>query len=606
LELNPTNSSRKVAEMPSTNGHGSKGDAERVALYLRVSSEEQRDAGTIQTQRAEQDGYCERNGFEVVRAYPDDGVSGTIPLHERPEGRRLLEDAKAGEFDTVVVYKLDRLARTQLGLLDAADRLERAGVALRSATEHYETATPQGRLLFQMLGSFAEFERSTIKERTRDGLYRAHRDGRHLAPLPFGYRANDSGRLEIVPEEAEVVRQIITNVATGSTLYAEAARLNALGVRPPSSKYAPGKKRYVARRWSAPTLRLIVRQGAYSGERTVRLSTGEVVAQTVPRIVDSGLQQRALARLEENRRYSGGRKHRNYLLRSLVYCAECGSTCVGRNHPRHGRPYYYYRCGDDHPERGHRAPRGHAPYVRAEWLEGLVWSDVRRFLESPGEVLERVRADGESGTAAAELEARSGELTGRLAAKHKERGRWLHLYAQGHISDAELSTHLADLQTQIDNLKLLISSVEDDLATHQERQQLAETTEEWLRRLSRRIEEVEEDTEEAHQKRRELVKLLVERIVAGRDENGAVQVHITYRFGEPEPVDEEDVSVNGVKQASASLATSAFCSASNRASGSSRCSEVLRLSSESMSTTSSSQEVGTNAVARAYSCASWP
>jgi site-specific DNA recombinase len=275
--------------------------------------------------------------------------------------------------------------------------LERAGVGLRSATETFETATPTGKAFFGMLGVVSELERSNIKERTRAGLYRAHRDGRHLAPVPFGYRANEAGRLEIVPEEAEVVHQIIESIANGATLYSEAERLNALGVRPPSWKYASGKKRYLAERWSAPTLRLIVKQGAYSGERTVKLSTGEVVRQEVPRIVAPKWQRRAQERLEENRRFSGGRKHRNYLLRGLVTCAECRSACVGRSHPRHGKPYWYYKCGDDHPARGHRAPRGHAPYVRAEWLESLVWSDVRQFLENPGEVLERIREQRASG-----------------------------------------------------------------------------------------------------------------------------------------------------------------------------------------------------------------
>jgi site-specific DNA recombinase len=166
--------------MPSTNGHGSK--LERVALYLRVSSEEQREAGTIQTQRDFLERHAAEQGFEVAESYADDGVSGTFHVHERPEGLRLIEDARAGNFDTVLVYRLDRLARTQLGILDAADRLERMGVALRSATEHYETATPQGRLMFQMLGSFAEFEKESIKQRTRDGLHREYREGRYMGP----------------------------------------------------------------------------------------------------------------------------------------------------------------------------------------------------------------------------------------------------------------------------------------------------------------------------------------------------------------------------------------------------------------------------------------
>jgi site-specific DNA recombinase len=171
--------------MTSTNGHGSSGASERVALYIRVSSEEQRDAGTIQTQRVSLERYAAQRNFEVVELYADDGVSGTLLLHERPEGRRLLHGAKEGKFQTVLVYKLDRLGRTQLGILDAADRLGRLDIALRSATEHYETATPQVRLLFQMLGSFAEFERSTIKQRTRDGLHREYQERHYMGPIPL-------------------------------------------------------------------------------------------------------------------------------------------------------------------------------------------------------------------------------------------------------------------------------------------------------------------------------------------------------------------------------------------------------------------------------------
>src|SRR5215212_7787035 len=137
--------------MPSTNSHGS--ELERVALYLRVSSEEQRDRETIEIQREFLEPYCELYGFEVVKTYADDGVSGTISLHERPEGRQLLDDAQRGKFQAVLVYRLDRLGRSLLVVVDAHDRLEGLGVSLRSATESIETATPSGRLIFQMLAS---------------------------------------------------------------------------------------------------------------------------------------------------------------------------------------------------------------------------------------------------------------------------------------------------------------------------------------------------------------------------------------------------------------------------------------------------------------------
>ncbi len=138
---------------------------------------------------------------------------------------------------------------------------------------------------------------------------------------------------------------------------------------------------------------------------------------------------------------------------------------------------------------------------------------MRQFLEDPGEVLERVRAQTESDDETAELEEGHANLASRLAAKHKKRDRWLHLYAQGLISEGELELHLADVRTQGDNRKLLLSSVESDLAAKREEVELAESTEVWLLTLRERLSEVEEDTEEAFEKRRQLVNLAVQESV---------------------------------------------------------------------------------------------
>src|SRR5215218_7567209 len=203
--------------MPNTNGHGSEA-LERVALYMRVSSEEQRDRETIEIQREFLQEYCCLYRLEVAQVYADDGLSGTIPLHERPEGGRLLEDAKEGKFSTLLIYRLDRLGRSLLVIVDAHDRLQAFGVALKSATEPIDTSNPSGRLIFQMLASFAEFERESIRERTQAGLHRALRNGKFVGRLPYGYRASPKdGRLEVVEEEAEIVREIFANVVGGST-----------------------------------------------------------------------------------------------------------------------------------------------------------------------------------------------------------------------------------------------------------------------------------------------------------------------------------------------------------------------------------------------------
>src|ERR671914_1209272 len=220
--------------MPSTNGHGSSEASERVALYLRVSSEEQRDRETIELQRDFLEQYCNLHELEVTDVYDDNGVSGTIPVPERPEGRRLLEDAKGAGFSAVLVYRLDRLGRSLLVIVDAHDRLEEAEVAMRSGTEPIDTSNPSGRLIFQMLASFAEFERESIRERTQAGLHRALRNGKFVGRLPYGYKLspNETG-LEVVEEEAWVVRDIIANIAAGASLYSESKRLNDEGIPSP-------------------------------------------------------------------------------------------------------------------------------------------------------------------------------------------------------------------------------------------------------------------------------------------------------------------------------------------------------------------------------------
>ena len=105
----------------------SRESGERIALYMRVSSEEQAERMTIGTQEEFLGRYCELYNHEVVEIYKDEAISGTVPLHERSEGARLLAEAKEGSFDVVLVYKLDRIGRTLLNVVDATTASTCAG-----------------------------------------------------------------------------------------------------------------------------------------------------------------------------------------------------------------------------------------------------------------------------------------------------------------------------------------------------------------------------------------------------------------------------------------------------------------------------------------------
>jgi site-specific DNA recombinase len=528
--------------MVSTNGHGS--ESERVALYMRVSSEEQKTKESIETQAGFLEEYCKLYGYDVAGVYKDEAISGTVPMRERPEGSRLLADAREGTLDAVLVYRLDRIGRSLLVVVDAHDRLGEAGVALKSANEPIDTSSPSGRLIFQMLASFAEFERATIAERSRDGLHRAFKNGKQLGRIPYGYDIAEDGTFVVVEEEASVVRRIIANIARGSTLYAEAKRLNDEGEPSPGTKHR-GKPRKHGTTWCHSTIRAIVLQRAYSGTHVVNSSRGPI-ERSVPAIVDLDVYQRAAGRMAENKRYGGGRKHRNYLLRGLVSCHHCSTAYVGdASMSSAGVRYHYYAWRKKKATSEPLAKGLNCPKVKASWLEELIWADVRTFLQNPGEVLQRVREQLAEDTEGEDLEARHVSLTKRLAAKHEEKGRYAKLYAQGHLDEDELELHMADLKNQVGNLKLLISSVESDLAARGERRLVARTTEAWLLTLRKSLDEVEQETEDAFESRRELTKLLVERVVVGRDEEGRRRVDVTYRFGPPEQLEGVD-SADGV------------------------------------------------------------
>jgi hypothetical protein len=183
--------------------------------------------------------------------------------------------------------------------------------------------------------------------------------------------------------------------------------------------------------------------------------------------------------------------------------------------------------------------------MSAPWLEELVWSDVKRFVSSPGEVLERVREQLQDEHDTEDLSARLKDREKRLAAKQSEKDRYVRLYAQGHISEGELETYLADLKNQIGNLRLLIEATEVDLSERRERVQAADTTVAWLNLLRERAEEIEEDTPEAFVKHQQLVRLLVERITLHRGEGRKTTVVITYRFSPPDDSAEVGVGVLG-------------------------------------------------------------
>jgi len=159
----------------------------RIATYTRISTDEDHQPYSLEAQEKRLGAFVQsQDGWELTRSYTDQMTGSKL---ERPDLQRALADARLGRFDLLLVYRVDRLSRSVRGLAQILEELDHANVAFRSATEPFDTATPAGRMMVQMLGVFAEFERATLIDRVIAGMERkAARGGWIGGTIPYGYQ----------------------------------------------------------------------------------------------------------------------------------------------------------------------------------------------------------------------------------------------------------------------------------------------------------------------------------------------------------------------------------------------------------------------------------
>jgi site-specific DNA recombinase len=310
-----------------------------LALYLRVSTEEQRERQSIVTQRDFGQRYCELHQLPIHEIFADDGISGTVPLETRPAGRRMLEDARRGKFDQILVFKLDRFGRETRLILNAVAELEKYGVRVRSMTEEFDTATATGRLMLTMLSGFAAHEREMIRERSVAGTNRRAEAGVWLGGVvPYGYgKQGDRGQARLVISEeripgldlseAEIVRTIYRMSASEKKSCQKIADyLNRTGIPCGSAQKAEGdsgkRTRHTAPIWRPSHVRNMIVSRTYMGQhvygkRTKNRSRKPIVRE-VPAIVSGEIWQTAQQVLRSNRIMCRRNSKHEHLLRGLI------------------------------------------------------------------------------------------------------------------------------------------------------------------------------------------------------------------------------------------------------------------------------------------------
>lgn len=374
-----------------------------AAIYARVSTLQQEQEATIESQVAELEKYAQAHGYTLLPElyFLDQAVSGAQLA--RPALDRLRDLAGEGSFGWVLCLSPDRLARQYAHQWVLLDELQRAGVQVVFVNQPTATDNPQGQLLLGIQGLFAEYERAMITERLRRGkLYRI-RHGQLVNPNPpYGYSyipvtEPGGGCWMAQPVEAEVVQSIYQWYTQHDlTIMAIVDRLNEAGpLGPPRGK-----------RWRFSTVQAILKQPAYTGQalynrtRTCHDSVGRVKKKgrgylqrptheprpaeewlqvSVPALIDASTWQQAQERLTMKKKFAARNNQRHfYLLRGLLVCGICGRTLTGRTVG--GRACYY--CAN-HGKQADPDVTPHICTADGELVEPLVWEAVCTLLRNP-------------------------------------------------------------------------------------------------------------------------------------------------------------------------------------------------------------------------------
>lgn len=523
-----------------------------AAIYARVSSERQREEGTIASQVAGLHELAQARGLVVPEelVFLDDGVSGATLL--RPALERLRDRAAEGCFEILLCHCPDRLARRYAYRVLLLEELERAGVEVVFLREGERSGSPEDELLRQFQGMIAEYERAQIRERTRRGKLHRARQGSQavLACAPFGYRyarkTDDAdGYLQVDPAEAEVVREVFRRYSEEDESIAEIARvLTARGVSTRTGKAV----------WDRSTVWGMLRNPAYRGQAAFgkTQSSGQLAKPTrrvrsrgerhgrretrrdqppeswtlvpVPALVSEQTFELVQARLQENKRFAARNTKEPTLLQGILVCRECGYACYRTSTRTTSRRIYYYRCigSDNYRHVGGRVCQSRP--IRADELDELVWAEVRRLLGQP----ELVRAEIERRLEAVRSEhpaaRRREELERELARVRAGTGRLIEAYQEQLIALEELRERMPKLRKRETTLSAQLAALEAELHDAETYLKLAETLEGFLARLADGLDQLT-----VHEQQR-IVRLVVREVLVGGEED-----NVTIRYSIPTP-----------------------------------------------------------------------
>ena len=401
----------KTTEKPPTS---------RCAIYTRKSTEDglEQEFNSLDAQRQAGEMFIASQVSEgwvcLPDRYDDGGFTGGNM--ERPALKRLMADIVAGKVDCIVVYKVDRLSRSLLDFARMMETFDRCRVSFVSVTQQFNTGNSMGRLMLNVLLSFAQFEREIISERTRDKIAAARRKGRWSGGRPvLGYDvAPGGGRLLVNEDEATRVRGIFELYLEHQSLIETVKALDERGWTNKRWTTQDGRDAGGSR-FDKPNLFNLLTNVLYLGKITLKK---EMFDGLHPAIVDAEIFQRVQALLRRNGQ-SGGRHVRNRfgaLLKGILRCVPCGSAMIHTHTLKNGnKRYRYYVCLNAQKRGWHNCPSKSIPAAEIERFVVDQIREIGRDSEVAAETIRQTRLESEK---------RSRELESERAILEKELARY--------------------------------------------------------------------------------------------------------------------------------------------------------------------------------------
>jgi site-specific DNA recombinase len=442
----------------------------RCAVYTRKSTEEglEQEFNSLDAQRESAEAFITSQQYAgwtcLPERYDDGGFTGGNM--DRPALQRLFADIEAGKIDCVVVYKVDRLSRSLLDFAKMMETFDKHRLSFVSVTQQFNTATSMGRLVLNVLLSFAQFEREIISERTRDKIAATRRKGKWAGGMPLlGYDVAPQGsKLLVHEEEAVRVRAIFDLYLEHQSLLPVVQELERRGWVNKRWQTRKGHQRG-GKPFTRTNLYRLLTNVAYLGK--VRYKD-EIHQGEHPAIVDPRVFQRVQAILQGHGRIGGApvRNPFGALLKGLLRCVPCGCAMTPTYTTRNGtKRYRYYVCSNAQRRGWNTCPSKSIP---AGEIEQFVVEQIQGIGKDQAllqEVLVQARQQEEASTA--ELEAEQHRLEKDLASGHGEI-RKLSGQIQPGDDNSSLIARLADLQERIGLVEGRVRKVHEQIhAIHQ-------------------------------------------------------------------------------------------------------------------------------------------